>query len=112
MAMLYSFEKNDRAFAIMESLVPKLNELVEVAVKLDGYETNYLRDGEWNMSANGSIGRLLTDLSQQAAYFAWFDFDRAVSLASQFERPEIRMMAHLKLAQSILAGPPKRLPRY
>ena len=112
MALLYSFDKNDRAFAIMESVVPKLNELVEVAVKLDGYDTNYLRDGEWNMSSNGSIGSLLTDLSQQAAYFAWFDFDRAVNLASQFERPEIRMMAHLKLAQSILAGPPKRLPRY
>jgi hypothetical protein len=30
-----------------------------------------------------------------------------VKLAAQFERPEIRMMAQVKLAQSILAGPPK-----
>jgi hypothetical protein len=39
-------------------------------------------------------------------------FDRAVSLAAQFERTEIRMMAQLKLAQGILAGPPKRFKNY
>jgi predicted DNA-binding protein YlxM (UPF0122 family) len=108
LAMIYCYEKSDRGFAIMESLVPKLNELVDIAVKLDGYDTNYLRNGEWNMSANGAIGEILTEMSQQAAFFAWSDFDRAVSLASQFERPEIRLMAHLKLAQSILNGPPNR----
>ena len=111
LAILYCYQKNERGFAMMESLVPKLNELVDVAVKLDGYDTDYLRDGEWNMSANGSVGAILTQLSQRAGDFAWYDFDRAVALASQFERPEIRMMAHLKLAQSILAGPPKRFGR-
>ena len=111
LAIMYSYEKDERGFAMMESLVPKLNELVDVAVRLDGYDTNYLRDGEWNMSANGSVGTILTRLSERAGHFAWYDFDRAVSLASQFERPEIRMMAHLKLAQSILAGPPKPFGR-
>ena len=96
----------------MESLVPKLNELVDIAVKLDGYDTSYLRDGEWNMSANGSLGEILTRLSERADVFAWSDFDRAVGLASQFERPEIRLMAHLKLAQGILAGPPRAVPEF
>lgn len=96
----------------MESVVPKLNELVDISIKLDGYDTNYLRDGEWNMSAGGATGEILTRLSNQAGRFAWCDFDRAVNLASQFERPEIRLMAHLKLAQSILEGPPKRIERY
>jgi hypothetical protein len=31
-----------------------------------------------------------------------------MSLTSQFERPEIRMMAQLKLAQGVLQGPPKK----
>lgn len=93
----------------MESQLPKLNELIEAAVKLDGFDTQYVRDGEWNMSANGNLGEVLTDLSQNAAYFAWCDFDRAVNMAAQFERAEIRMMAQLKLAQSILSGPPKRI---
>ncbi len=110
LATFHCFEKSERGMALMESLVPRLNELVEFAVRLDGYDTNYLRDGEWNMSASGGVGELLTRLSGNAGFFAWYDFDRAVSLASQFQRPEIRMMAQVKLAQSILAGPPKRQP--
>lgn len=105
LAMTYCYEKSDRGFAIMESLMPKLNDLVEAAVKLDGYETAYVRDGEWNMSANGSVGVFLTRLSDNAGSFAWCDFDRAVNLAAQFDRIEIRLMAHVKLAQAILAGP-------
>jgi hypothetical protein len=110
LALLYCQAKSDRGFAIMESLLPKLNELVAAAAKLDGLDTRYLRDGEWNMSAEGGTGRILTALAHYAAPFAWYDFDRAINLAAQFERPEIRMMAQLKLAQGILAGSPKRLP--
>jgi hypothetical protein len=105
---LYCTEKSDRGLAMMEPLVPKLNELIDGAAKLDGFDTHYLRDGEWNMSADGPVGEMLTYMSKHAAYYAWTDFDRAVSLAAQFERTEIRMMAQTKLAQSILAGPPKR----
>ncbi|HKR21912.1 MAG TPA: hypothetical protein VJS17_04915, partial [Pyrinomonadaceae bacterium] len=109
LAIMYCYEKSGRGMAVMESLVPRLNELIDVAARLDGFDTNYLRDGEWNMSANGPVGELLTNLSNFAGAFAWQDFDRAVSLASGFDRAEIRMMAHVKLAQGILAGPPKRL---
>jgi hypothetical protein len=70
--------------------------------------SSWLRDGEWNMSTDGSLGELLTFMSQNAGQYAWCDFDRAVDLAAQFERIEIRMMAQVKLAQAILAGPPKR----
>ena len=108
LAFMYCLEKNDRGLAMMESLVPRLNEVVAAAIKLDGYDTLYLRQGEWNMSAEGNLGSLLTLLASGAGYFAWYDFDRAVTLAGQFERNEIRMMAQLKLAQSILSGPPKR----
>lgn len=108
LALLYCNEKSDRGLAMMESLIPKLNEMIDAAVKLDEFDTHYLRDGEWNMSANGPLGEMLTYLSQNAAYYAWTDFDRAVNLAAQFDRTEIRMMAQTKLAQSILAGPPKR----
>ena len=89
--------------------MPKLNDLVAASVKLDGYDNRYLRDGEWNMTGEGSVGNLLTRLSQNAGLFAWCDFDRAVTLAAQFERPELRLMAQLKLAQGILNGPPRRL---
>lgn len=106
LASLYCLVKSDRGFVMMESLVPRLNDLVAAAVKLDGYDSNYLSENEWNMSATGRVGKVLTVMAENAGYFAWYDFDRAVNLASQFERNEIRMMAQLKLAQGILAGPP------
>ena len=108
LAMSYCLAKSDRGFAIIEGLLPKLNELVAAGAKLDSYDVRYLRDGEWNMTAEGATGNILTILANNAAYFAWSDFDRAVTLAGQFERSEIRLMAQLKLAQGILAGPPKR----
>jgi hypothetical protein len=107
LAMGYSFAQDDRGFAIMESVLPKLNELVAAGAKLDGYDTHYLRDGEWNMTGKGTVGNMLTRLSEGAGFFAWCDFDRAVTLTTQFERGEIRMMAQLKLAQGILAGRPR-----
>ena len=109
LAMMYCSLKSDRGFVIMESLIPKLNELITAAMKLDRYDNVYVRDGEWNMTGYGGLGSLLTTLAREARYFAWCDFDRAVSLAAQFERPEIRIMAQLKLAQGILAGPSNRL---
>ena len=109
LAMMYCQSQSDRCFQIMETLVPRFNQLVDSALKLDGFDTQYLRDGEWNMSANGRIGELLTGLAQHAGYFAWSDFDRAVSLSHQFERIEIRLMAQVKLAQSVLTGPPPSL---
>jgi hypothetical protein len=109
LAMVYCYQKSDRGLAIMESLVPKLNELVEASAKLDGLEMRYLRNGEWNMTGEGTLGEILTGLAQNAGYFARCDFDRAVNLASQFDRTEIRIMAQLKLAQGVLAGPSKRL---
>ena len=107
LALMYCSMGKTRGLIIMETLIPKLNELVSAAAKLDGYENNYLRDSEWNMTREGIIGGLLTELSGSASYFAWCDFDRAVSVAGQFERPEIRLMAQVKLAQGILAGRPK-----
>lgn len=110
LAMCYCYHKSDRGLAMMQSLVPKLNELVDASAKLDGLERRYLRDGEWSMISEGILGDILTALAHNAGYFARCDFDRAVSMASQFERPEIRIMAQLKLAQGILAGPLKPLP--
>ncbi|MGI9068006.1 MAG: hypothetical protein ACR2HX_16590 [Pyrinomonadaceae bacterium] len=112
LAMVYCSLKSERGFAIMETLMPKLNELVAASAALDGFENNYLRDGEWNMTGAGAVGGVLTALAQNAGYFARLDFDRSVTLASQFERAELRLMAHLKIAQSVLANQPKQFPMF
>ena len=107
-AVRYCQVKSDRCFTMMEPIIRKLNELVTAAAKLNGFDNRYLRNGEWNMTAEGGVGSLLTMLAQNAVYFALYDFDRAIALTSQFERREIRMMAQLKLAQGVLEGPPKK----
>jgi hypothetical protein len=108
-ALMYCWKGNSRGLTMMEALMPKVNQVVGAAMQLDGYENSYLRDGEWNMTREGILGALLTFLAEHAAYFAWCDFDRSVSIAGQFDRPEIRLMAQVKLAQGILAGHPKPL---
>ena len=110
LAFTYCSLKSDRGFSIMQALVPRLNELVDASAKLDRVERRYLTNGEWNMTGEGIVGQILTTLANNAGFFARCDFDRAVNLASQFERPEIRIMAQLKLAQGVLAGPPKLWP--
>jgi len=107
-AVRYCQVKSDRCFTTMEPIIRKMNELVSAAAKLNGFDNQYLRNGEWNMTAAGGVGSLLTMLAQNAVYFGLSDFDRAVALSSQFERREIRMMAQLKLAQGVLDGPPKK----
>jgi hypothetical protein len=102
LAMRYCQLKSDRGFTIMESVLPKLNELVAAAATLDGYENSYFRDGEWNMTGEGVMGRLLTALALNAGYFAALDFDRSVGLANQLDRPELRLMAQQKIAQGVL----------
>jgi hypothetical protein len=107
-AMRYCEVKSDRCFTMMEPIIRKLNDLVSAATKLNGFDNRYLHTGEWNMTAEGGVGSLLTMLAQNAVYFALCDFDRAVALSNQFERREIRMMAQLKLAQGALDGLPKK----
>ena len=106
LAMMYCSLKSDRGFSVMESLIPKFNELVAASATLDGYGHDYLRDGEWNMSGEGEVGRLLNAVAENAGFFAAQDFDRSVDLAGQMERPELRLMAKLKIAQGVLASQP------
>ena len=58
----------------------------------------------------------LAALAQNVGLFASLDFERSVTLASQIERPELRLMAQSKIAQAILIGkgsaPIFRLPAY
>jgi hypothetical protein len=106
LAIAYAFMKSRRGFPIVESMIPRLNQLVSAAMQLDGVETSYVRDEEWNMNNQGVIGGVLAELAQNAGYFAAIDFDRTVALAGQMERPELRLMAELKIAQGVFREQP------
>lgn len=103
LAVLYASLQSDRGFPIVESMMPRLNELISAAATLDGVETNYLSEGEWNMSGAGTLGGLLTGLAQNAGHFSRLDFDRSLALANQLERSEVRLMAQLMMVQGVLS---------
>lgn len=103
LAVMYVSLQSDRGFTIVESMMPRLNELISAAAALDGVETNYLSEGEWNMTGHGNLGSLLTALAQNAGYFSRMNFDRSLALANQLERNEVRLMAQLMMVQGVLS---------
>jgi hypothetical protein len=106
LAQAYSRLDRDEAFAILQPLVVKLNELLAAAAVLDGIDFRYLKDGEWEMPGANNLGAIVNILDQTLANLGRTDFDRARKLADQIERPEVRTMIEIDLAQVTLGGKP------
>ena len=106
LAQAYTRLDRDEAFAILQPLIVKLNELLAAAAVLDGIDFHYLKDGEWEMPGANNLGVIVNVLDQTLATLGRADFDRARKLADQVERPEIRTMIEIDLAQVALGGKP------
>lgn len=102
----------DQSFSILQPLIMKLNELVAAAVTLDGIDFQYLKDGEWVMPGTNNLGNVINSLDQTLAALGQIDFDRARTLADQIERPEMRVLMELDLAQITLGGKPMNMPMF
>lgn len=102
----------DQSFSILQPLIMKLNELVAAAVVLDGIDFQYLKDGEWVMPGTNNLGNVINSLDQTLAALGQIDFDRARTLADQIERPEMRVLMELDLAQITLGGKPMNMPMF
>jgi len=110
LASSYAAVDLDQSFAIMQPLVAKANELIAAAVVLDGFENRYLKEGEWMTPGPSTLANYINNLDQGFAYLAHRDFDRALALADQLERPELRLMAQLQIAQAVLNSHARDLP--
>ena len=106
LAQAYSRLDRDEAFGILQPLIVKLNELLAAAAVLDGIDFRYLKDGEWEMPGANNLGVIVNVLDQTLAILGRADFDRARKLADQVERPEVRTMIEINLAQMTLGGRP------
>jgi hypothetical protein len=104
LARMYAPLDLNQSFTILKPLVPQANELVTAAAVLDGFENRYLTEGEWMVGAGNNIGNLINGLQESLAMLAQYDFDRALALSEQLERPEIRLMCQLQIAQSALTS--------
>jgi hypothetical protein len=104
LAQNYSSLDSEQSVALLESIVVQVNQLVAAAVVLDGIEVRYLKEGEWLKANYSSLGGLINNLDQNLAELARRDPAGARNLSNQLERLEIRLMAQLRIAQSLLAG--------
>lgn len=100
----YSLADPEQAFAMIESNIAQMNEIINAGVTLDEfYEYGSVENGELMFSAMNRHGLMhvqrATDLVKNLAKA---DFDRAANLAEKFGRPEIRLFVRLKLTQSLL----------
>lgn len=106
LAQAYAKLDSDETFAILQSLIIRLNELMAAAAVLDGIDFRYLKDGEWEMPGANNLGVIVSGLDQTLASLGRTDFDRARKLVDQIERPEVRTMIDIDLAQVTLGGKP------
>jgi hypothetical protein len=102
LASSYSSLDIDQSFAVIEPMMARANELMAAAVLLDGFDQRYLRDDEWTVNAGSNLNNVIINLENTLAGLAAKDFDRARALGDRFDRPEIRLMTQLRIAESVL----------
>ena len=102
LAQGYSSLDSQQSVALMQSIIVQLNQLVAAAVVLDGFENRYLQEGEWMRPGYTGLGNLVSTIEQNLGMLALKDAQGACSLSDQLERPEIRLMAQLEIAQALL----------
>lgn len=102
----------EQTFTVLQPLIAKINELVAAASVLDGIDFQYLKDGEWVMPGVNNLGNVINSLDLTLATLGQTDFDRARTLADQIERPEMRLLVEIDLAQTALGGKPTNQPAF
>ena len=104
LAQAYLTLDPDQTFAVVQPLIIRLNELLAAAAVLDGIDFRYLKEGEWEMPGVNNLGMIVNRLNQILVSLGRTDFDRALSLVEQIDRPEIRTMIQIDIAQVVLTG--------
>ena len=96
----YSNVDPAEALRIFEGLVPKINELTDAAVIINGFQNgSNVRNGEFIMSQGDPFYSYGANPSMIGP-LAKFDFDRTMKLIDGFSRQEMRISLRLQLASN------------
>jgi len=103
-ARAYLLVEPERGFEMFETAIRRLNELAAAAAVLDGFmQQGKSFDGDEMLLQSGAImGNVLRSFEEAFSSLARSDFDRAKAAIALIQRPEIRVAAHLRLAEGIL----------
>jgi hypothetical protein len=107
-ARAYASIDASRSLAMLEPVVDQLNELLAAAVVLGGFITDEIvKDDEVMIGPLLMIsGEFLANYLEDVNTLARADFERTRALADRFQRDEVRIIARMLIAQSILAPQP------
>ncbi|HEU4389717.1 MAG TPA: hypothetical protein VFV34_18070 [Blastocatellia bacterium] len=92
------------SFEILESTIDQLNDLLNAAVLLNGFEVRVFRDGELPIQASSGLSNMVIRCAQELSALAQVDFARTQNTADRFQRPEPRVAAHLSIVRVVLRG--------
>lgn len=91
-----------RSFELMEPGISQLNELLQAASVLSGFEINMFRDGEMSIQGGNGLTSTINRYGQELAVLARTDFERSETLSGRFQFAEPRIMARLAIVQGLL----------
>lgn len=95
-----------RSFDVLEPGISQLNEMLQAASLLSGFEINMFRDGEMVIQGGNGLTATLNRYGQELAVLAQNDFERSETLAGRFQFTEPRIMARLAIVQGLLGIKP------
>jgi len=95
-----------RSFEVLEPGISQLNELLQAASVLSGFEINMFRDGEMALQGGNGLTATLNRYGQELAELAKNDFDRSETLTGRFQFTEPRIMTRLAIVQGLLGIKP------
>jgi len=94
-----------KSAGLVEKAINQLNELAVAALVLNGFDLQqYFRDGELVINGGNQLSQLAQESAQRLGSLSRYDFDRAKSVAEEFQRPEMRIMSLLQIAQAALTS--------
>ena len=90
-----------RSAPIVERVIDQTNDLVAAALVLNGFDiSGYFRNDEFIISNGNPLNMIAESCGRELAGVARADMDRARLAAERFQRPEMRLIALLQIAQS------------
>jgi hypothetical protein len=94
-----------KSAGFIEKAVSKLNELALAAVVLNGFDLQqYFRNDELVINGGNQLTQMAWESAQKLGSLSRHDFDHAKSVAEEFQRPEMRIVALLQIAQAALTN--------
>ena len=103
-ALAYVDVESSMSIPIAERVIDQANELVAAATVLDGFDVQgTFRDGEFVIASGNMLNMLAQECGRILSANVRVDADQAALTADRFQRPEMRLVVLLQIAEALLA---------